>query len=228
MSVPVGIVLILIITSIFSSVGNTEPSSESSLFTPKVSVFNEAEAITNATDSTQPNNSTAQTTESDNLLGPTQRQCIKTIQNYITKTRKSVPDYEAELIANTIVHYSAKKNIDPYFIAALIDRESQFNARAISKHGAKGLGQIMDFNHKSLKIDNPFNIEQSVRGTVTYIAMLTSKWRHRPDFQQLALASYLEGPGTISRQGGYYKQHTVKYISDIYKIYNRLQNDQSS
>jgi len=228
MSVPVGIVLILIITSIFSSVGNTEPSLENSVFTPKVSVSNKSESISSTQTLPQPDNSITQTADIENPLGPTQRRSVKTIQNYITKTRKSVPDYEAELIANTIVHYSTEKNIDPYFIAALIDRESQFNARAISKHGAKGLGQIMDFNHKFLNIDNPFNIEQSVRGTVTYIAMLVSKWRHRPDFQQLALASYLEGPGSISRQGGYSNKHTVKYISDIYKIYNRLQNDQSS
>ncbi|MFH1428647.1 MAG: lytic transglycosylase domain-containing protein [Candidatus Margulisiibacteriota bacterium] len=144
------------------------------------------------------------------------------IYQHITSTRKSVPDYEAELIANTIVHYSEENKVDPFLAAALIERESGFNARAISKHGAKGLGQLMDFNLKALKINDPFNIEEAVRGTVTYLSYLMNRWQNKTDKISLTLASYLEGPNGIARNNCRWKQSTGKYISDILKTYDKL------
>ncbi|MFC1478512.1 lytic transglycosylase domain-containing protein [Candidatus Margulisiibacteriota bacterium] len=146
----------------------------------------------------------------------------KVIYKHIVTTRKYVPDYEAELIANTIVHYSEAKKVDPFLAAALIERESGFNARAISKHGAKGLGQLMDFNLKSLKINDPFNIEEAVRGTVSYLSYLLKRWKNKSNQTSLALASYLEGPNGIARNNCRWKKSTGKYISDILKTYDKL------
>ncbi|MFC1596187.1 lytic transglycosylase domain-containing protein [Candidatus Margulisiibacteriota bacterium] len=146
----------------------------------------------------------------------------KVIYRHIIKSRKNVPDYEAELIANAIVHYSNENKIDPYLVCALIERESGFNARAVSKHGAKGLGQLMDFNLKPLKIDDPFSIEQAVRGTVTYLSGLNKRWQKKTNKTKLILASYLEGPNAIARNKCRWKKSTSRYISDILKTYDKL------
>ena len=65
-------------------------------------------------------------------------------------------------IAYWIDEYASKEDIDPMLVAALIDRESSFNKRAVSKTGAKGLGQIKDFNFKSLEINDPYDVKQNV------------------------------------------------------------------
>ncbi|MFA5928932.1 MAG: lytic transglycosylase domain-containing protein [Candidatus Margulisiibacteriota bacterium] len=146
----------------------------------------------------------------------------KTIYNYIITKRRSVPAYEAELISNTIVFYAKEKNVDPLLIAALIDRESHFNARAVSKHGAKGLGQFMDFNLKGMNIKDPYNIEENVRGTVNYISGLINRWKDKANKTVWGLASYLEGPNAVARNNGNWKAATDRYINDIMKLYTEL------
>ena len=144
------------------------------------------------------------------------------IYKFIRSTRPTVPDYEAELIAYGLQLYGKEKNIDPLLVAALIERESGFNPRAISKHGAKGLGQLMDFNVKALKIEDPFQIEESIRGTTTYLAYLFKRWKNKAKPVKWVLASYLEGPNGVARKKGAWKASTERYIRDILKTYSKL------
>lgn len=144
------------------------------------------------------------------------------IYKFIKAKRKKVPDYEAELIAKCIVEFGSEYNIDPLFVAALIDRESGFNARAVSRSGAKGLGQIMPFNFKGVGITDPFNIEQSVKGTVRYLAYLFKRWENKPNRKSVVLASYLEGPNAIMRKNFTWKKTSQKYIDDIFLNWEQL------
>jgi len=226
-----GLLIALLIITIFSTSGQqdevvskeTQRSNAAPVSSLPVTVDSQEQG--NNTNTSTHQHSTIKMPETEDI--PSSPQAV-IIYNYIRSTRSKVPDYEAELIAHTITHYSMEKKTDPYLIAALIERESGFDARAISKHGAKGLGQLMDFNLKPLQVDDPYLIEQSVRGTVAYIATLLKKWKEKPNQAQLALASYLEGPNAIARQNGYRKASTTRYVNDIMKTYRRLKNLEKS
>jgi len=148
------------------------------------------------------------------------------IYQQIRSKNKKVPDYEAVLMANAIVYFSQERDLDPFVVTALIERESRYNRNAVSIHGAKGLGQLMSFHFVNLNIKNPFNIQDGVRGAATYFASLMERWKKKGkgDPQKLALASYLEGPGAISRKQGAWKPHTDRYINDILKTADGMQS----
>jgi soluble lytic murein transglycosylase-like protein len=101
-------------------------------------------------------------------------------------------------------------------------KESAFNAKAVSSTGAIGLGQIKPFNYKQLGIQNPYHIDQNVRGVVLYLKEMLDLWNGNLKQIELALASYTEGPGQIKRSGGQYTAKTAKYIKDILEIYKKI------
>ena len=121
-----------------------------------------------------------------------------------------------EKIAKYLVEYGRKNNVDPKLAAAVIARESSFNKRAVSRTGAKGLGQIKDFNFKSLNIRDPFDIRQNVSGTVSYLKHLVGRWKGDSRKTSLTLASYFEGPNAIKSK----KMDAWKAIQNImYEIF---------
>ncbi len=136
----------------------------------------------------------------------------------IRKYNKYLSDQDITSIHQYTDQYCKEKNLDPRLMLGLMARESSFNPHSISSSGAKGLGQIMDFNMNSLGISDPFSIQQNIRGTVEYFS------RKLLDFQGenmqlfLALAAYKEGSGTIKRANHNYSEHTAGYIDDILRI----------
>lgn len=154
----------------------------------------------------------------------------ETIHSYIKSVYKGVSDEDADEIAKSLVDYGKENGIDPKLAAALIARESSFNKHAVSPTGAKGLGQIKDFNYKDLKIADPHNIKQNVSGTTKYLKTMLSQWKDKSDEQtQLALASYFRGYTNIKNQ----KNNTGKidptaqaYVDDILKNYESLKQRQ--
>lgn len=147
------------------------------------------------------------------------------ISSYIIGNYTKVDPDEAGIIAKSIVKYSTEYHIDPKFVAALIAKESSFNKKAVSCTFAKGLGQIKDFNYPHLKITDPFNIEQNVRGCAMYLSEILNKWKGNSRQTQLTLASYTEGYGAVSRASGNYKKATHKYVNDILAIYKILKSN---
>ncbi|HCY37858.1 MAG: hypothetical protein DKM50_00005 [Candidatus Margulisiibacteriota bacterium] len=144
---------------------------------------------------------------------------FQVIMSYIVGYYKKVPYDEAELIAKSIVKYGIEYDIDPRIIAALIARESSFNRNAVSITDAKGLGQIKSFNFSTLEIIDPFNIEQNVKGCTKHFFTMLKKWEGKSNQLALAIASYAEGYGAISRGDGKWKPETGRYIKDIFYIY---------
>lgn len=140
------------------------------------------------------------------------------IGQYVSKHRG--PE-EAEIITDSIMRYSQQYDLNPKLVAALIARESRFNPSAVSKSGAIGLGQLLPSTVEHLKIENPYDIDQNVKGTARYLKRLLDKFSGYSQQVSYALASYLEGPNAVSRQGGF-TSHTKAYVEDILKIYQRI------
>ena len=165
-----------------------------------------------------------------------------TIFSYITSKYKKVSVEDAKKIAKNLVDYGKKYNLDPKFAAAVIARESGFKKDAVSVTGAKGLGQIKDFNYKDLKIKDPFNINQNVDGTIQYLKKMIKKWNEnedsivvekaggnkdvekkpvaKEDHLKLALASYYKGFTAVKKTG--VDPKTKQYVEDILSYYNDI------
>ena len=146
----------------------------------------------------------------------------RVIYSFITQKYTRIPSGDAELIARNLVSYGKEIKVDPKLGAALMARESAFNKVAISSTGAKGLGQIKDFNFKSLNIENPYDIQQNTRGTLSYIKYQLNQWKTESKKTSLALASYFKGYSAVSKTNKMVDSTTKNYVKDIIVNYDRL------
>ncbi|MBT3260888.1 lytic transglycosylase domain-containing protein [bacterium] len=146
----------------------------------------------------------------------------KSILKYITSKYKKIQIKDAKEIAKSLVDYGREHDLDPKFAAAVIARESAFNRKSVSSTGAKGLGQIKDFNHKLLGIKDPFSIKQNVSGTVQYLKSLLGKWTDSSKKVSLSLASYYKGYGAVTRANSELDNTTQKYVDDILNKYKEI------
>ena len=115
-----------------------------------------------------------------------------------------------------IAEASAEYGVDPQLVRAVIRAESQFDPRAESGAGAKGLMQLMPILSKELGVQDPFNPRENVFGGVKYLSKLLD--RHDGDVT-LALASYNAGPRNVDRYKGVppFKE-TRGYVKKISKM----------
>jgi len=143
---------------------------------------------------------------------------LSDIRDFIVSYAPKVVKEEARIIAGNIVRFSQQHDVNPKLVAALIARESRFNRYAVSSSNAQGLGQLLPSTAATLEVDDPFNIEQNVRGTTRYFKSMLDRWEGKSQQVPLALASYKDGYNAVKRNGGY-SNHTQRYINDIIDIY---------
>ncbi|MEO8348809.1 MAG: lytic transglycosylase domain-containing protein [Acidobacteriota bacterium] len=115
---------------------------------------------------------------------------------------------------DAIIRAEAKKNdVDASLVSALIRAESNYQPRAISRKGARGLMQLMPATAKRLSVRKPFDPASNVSGGVRYLKELLKRFQHRPE---LVLAAYNAGEGAVESYGGVppYRE-TIGYIKKI-------------
>lgn len=113
-----------------------------------------------------------------------------------------------------LVNLAARKHgIQPALVMAVVKCESNFNPRAVSPSGAKGLMQLMDATAKYLGIDNAYDPSQNVMAGSMYLARLLKEQNGNV---ALALAAYNAGPGTVARCGGIPPiPATIEYVKKV-------------
>jgi hypothetical protein len=94
----------------------------------------------------------------------------------------------------------------------LIHRESNFNPRAVSRAGARGLGQLMPATARELGVRDSFSMRENLEGSATYLTAMLEKFGS----VELALAAYNAGPGNVRKYRGIppFKE-TRQYVADI-------------
>lgn len=119
-----------------------------------------------------------------------------------------------------IHHYSRLYEVDPLLVRAVIEVESNFNPKAVSQDGAKGLMQINPITAKHLGLNDAFDIGENIEGGVRYLRYLLESYGWN---LHMALASYNAGPANIRRYNGIPPfRETRRYVSRVIKIYERL------
>jgi len=99
----------------------------------------------------------------------------------------------AELIATVAASYQ----LDARLVHAVIEQESNYQARARSNKGAKGLMQLMPETARQYGVRNSYDPKSNLEAGVRHLKDLMS----RLDLP-MALAAYNAGEGTIKRYGG--------------------------
>ena len=124
-----------------------------------------------------------------------------------------------EKIEVMIREVSSRYNVDPALIRAVIETESNWNSKAVSRKGALGLMQLVPGTARQLGVDNAFDPKQNLDGGVHYLHTLLE--RYNGDLDK-SLAAYNAGPGAVDRARGVPRiRETREYVQKVTGSYNR-------
>lgn len=151
----------------------------------------------------------------------------RTYAAFVKRMNPRLTDLEASRIARSVLGFSLRDGVDARLIVAMVIVESRFRPDAVSRAGARGLGQLMPGTARMLGVRNPHDPVDNVYGMVrlmrnhltTYTRQTGSAERALP----LALAAYNAGPGAVKRFGGIppYRE-TQDYVVKVIGYYRQL------
>ncbi len=113
-------------------------------------------------------------------------------------TRGKTVEFDREEFDKTIDKVAEKYELNPELIRSVIRSESNFNPRAVSEAGAKGLMQLIDTTATDMGVKNIFDPEENLEGGAKYLKQMLDRFGDI----KLALAAYNAGPGAVDRHGG--------------------------
>lgn len=110
--------------------------------------------------------------------------------------------------------------IDPLLIKAVIQAESNFDCRAVSKKGAKGLMQLMPETAKDLNVYDPFDPQANILGGTLYLRQLLERF---DGDLKMVLAAYNAGPNRVETLGEIPNiPETQTYVRRVLGNYKKL------
>ncbi len=120
-----------------------------------------------------------------------------------------------------IQYHASSKGVDPSLVKAVVKAESNFNPRAVSPKGAQGLMQLMPDTARLMKVGDPFNPEENIRGGTGYLKMLDDLFRGD---LELMLAAYNAGPNRVMEHKMKVPpiEETRNFIKRVKHYYNQL------
>jgi len=122
-------------------------------------------------------------------------------------------------IADVVHRLAPRYGIDPRLALAVIAVESNFNALARSVKDARGLMQLVPETAARFNVRNPFDVQDNVRGGLSYLRWLLAYYRGEV---ALAAAAYNAGEGVVDRYGGVPPwPETRDYVRRILALFRR-------
>lgn len=108
---------------------------------------------------------------------------------------------------------SARFNLSPALIEALVWQESRWRPNAVSPVGARGLAQLMPATARELGVD-PANPYSNLEGGARYLRAQLDRFDGNVE---KALAAYNAGPGRVAAAGGIPRiRETQQYVAAIF------------
>lgn len=123
---------------------------------------------------------------------------------------------ELDVPFSQFIKAAAKKyDLDPQLLARVVQAESNFNPRAVSRRNAQGLMQLMPSTSSRMSVRNPFDPAQSIEAGARYLRQMLDKFSGNVE---LALAAYNAGPDRVVAYRGVppYRE-TREYVRKITK-----------
>jgi len=147
--------------------------------------------------------------------------------DFIQSRNRRLSRAQAQNIAEGILTFSVKYGVDARLIVAIVLVESNFNPNAVSHAGARGLGQLMPGTARELGVNNVFDTDQNLSGTVRLITSHIDRYSRQGNDELealvLALAAYNAGPGAVRRHGGVPPfRETQNYVRKVIATYREL------
>jgi Transglycosylase SLT domain len=114
---------------------------------------------------------------------------------------------------------AVRYDIPPILVAAIVEAESEFNPRAVSRRGAQGLMQLMPRTASSLSVTDTFDPYENIEGGVRHLRSLMDRYRGN---LPLVLAAYNAGEQAVTVYHGVppYRE-TRRYVSRILRRIGR-------
>jgi soluble lytic murein transglycosylase-like protein len=140
---------------------------------------------------------------------------LTVLSGYTASERHRAQDEPRAIIKEAADRYGVAEEL----IAAVIEAESQFNPRAVSRRGARGLMQLMPETAATLGVTDPFSPRENIHGGVRHLRSLMDRFDNNIP---LALAAYNAGHVAVIHHGGIppYPQ-TRAYVSRILRQLER-------
>src|SRR5437773_1981921 len=137
----------------------------------------------------------------------------------VEATDSSVEITEIVEIEAHIREVAVRYDIPPILVAAIVEAESEFNPRAVSRRGARGLMQLMPDTASSLRVSDTFDPYENIEGGVRHLRRLMDRYRGN---LPLVLAAYNAGEQAVTVYGGVppYRE-TRRYVSRILRRIGR-------
>jgi soluble lytic murein transglycosylase-like protein len=126
--------------------------------------------------------------------------------------------------ATALLDDSRRLHVDPTLVMAVVTVESHWDARAISYHGAEGLGQLKPETARELGVD-PWSGRSNLRGITTYLHEMLSLFRAARQPIAEAIAGYNAGPYAVRRSGGIPQNgQTPHYVAKVMHAWQTLRS----
>ena len=126
--------------------------------------------------------------------------------------------HDRSTIYDSIINrHCDRLGVDPVLAKAVIQVESDYDPRSISRKGARGLMQLMPETARRFGVRNIFDPEQNIRAGVTYLAVLLQMFSN--DLPR-TLAAYNAGENAVVKYSGIppYSE-TMTYVVRALTVY---------
>jgi soluble lytic murein transglycosylase len=116
-------------------------------------------------------------------------------------------------VHDVIQRYANFYQLEEALVQAVIKVESNFDPYAVSRKGALGMMQLIPKTAEMLKVEDPLDPEENIRGGSRYLRMMLDQFKGDLD---LALAAYNAGPTAVRSYGGIppYSE-TIRYVDKV-------------
>jgi len=144
---------------------------------------------------------------------------MKMARDAVEASDSSVEIAEIVEIEAHIREVAVRYDIPPILVAAIVEAESEFNPRAVSRRGARGLMQLMPGTASSLQVSDTFDPYENIEGGVRHLRGLMDRYHGN---LPLVLAAYNAGEQAVMVYGGVppYRE-TRRYVSRILRRIGR-------
>jgi soluble lytic murein transglycosylase-like protein len=137
--------------------------------------------------------------------------------NLCAQSRKPVHPQDHREAEYLVSMYARHYHVPVPLVRAIIERESDWRACAVSAKGARGLMQLIPATARRLGVKDSCNINQNISGGVRYLAWLMRLFHND---LRLVAAGYYAGEDIVARRGlSYHNADVVAYLARIRVTY---------